>query len=171
MNNKNSVRRKAAFLCLAAAISGCETSDPATSGDLTIMAQWSADSLVSATEKPSARGRIVAPTGMTRRQRRLGSKPTYRIVDGVPMVHFDGIDDYLTAGAATDWRFLKDGSDWTVFVVFRSVAGEAGGKHVLLDSDGEDSGFAISYDDRPDAQRSEAVRLAVADASGALSWT
>ncbi len=67
------------------------------------------------------------------------------------MVHFDGIDDYLTAGAATDWRFLKDGSDWTVFIVFRSAGGEPGGQHVLLDTDGEDSGFAVSYADRPNA--------------------
>ena len=55
------------------------------------------------------------------------------------MVHFDGIDDYLTAGATTDWTFLKDGSDWTIFVVYRTVAGELGGTHVLLDSDGDDS--------------------------------
>ena len=133
MNNKNTLVHKVAFVCLAVAISACESSGPAGSVDL--VAQWSADALalrdgdaVSMWPDSSPNGRDAMATA--------SSRPTYRIVDGVPMVHFDGIDDYLTAGAATHWRFLKDGSEWTVFVVFRSAAGEPGGKHVLLDSDG-----------------------------------
>ena len=165
MNNKNTCVRKGALVCLTIAISACESFDPADSPDL--VAQWSADSLALRDGDAVS----IWPDNSGNRHDAMataGSKPTYRIVDGVPVVHFDGIDDYMSAGAATDWRFLKDGSDWTVFVVFRSAPGEPGGKHVLLDSDGEDSGFAVSYDDRPDAQRSEAVRLSVADRTGAI---
>ena len=77
------------------------------------------------------------------------------------MVHFDGIDDYLTVGTATDWRFLKDGSDWTVFVVFRSAGGEPPGQYALLDTDGENAGFAVSYADRSNSLSNDAVRLSV----------
>ena len=58
-------------------------------------------------------------------------------------------------------------ADWTVFVVFRSEGGEPGGQHVLLDTDGEDSGFAVSYADRANANSSDAVRLSVAAETGA----
>jgi hypothetical protein len=166
MNKKNSFVRKVAVVCLAVAISACEPFDPTNSADLT--AHWSADSLVlrdgddvSIWPDSSLNGHDAMATA--------SSRPTYRIVDGVPMVHFDGIDDYMTSGTATDWRFLRDGREWTVFVVFRSVAGEPGGKHVLLDIAGADfanTGFAISYDARPNARRSEAVRLSVEDTTG-----
>ena len=43
MNNKNTLVHKVAFVCLAVAVSACESSDPANSAYL--KAQWSADSL------------------------------------------------------------------------------------------------------------------------------
>ena len=90
------------------------------------------------------------------------NRPTYRIVDDVPLVQFDGVDDYMIAGAADDWTFLHDGSEWTLFVVLRTAADGLGGTHVLLDSGGVDSanrGFAMSYDV---SGRNEAIRVSVA---------
>jgi hypothetical protein len=102
------------------------------------------------------------------------SRPTYRVVDGVPRGHFDGIDDYMIAGAAIDWTFLNDGNDWTAFVVFRSEGAEPGGKYALLESGADfgNRGFAISYDDRRNTRRSDAVELSVADGTpGAYALT
>lgn len=165
MNNNNSFLRKAGLVCLAAAISACDPFDPATAPDLA--ARWTADSLalrdgdeVSMWPDSSLNGHDAMATA--------SSRPTYRIVGGVPVVRFDGIDDHLTAGSATDWRFLKDGSEWTVLVMFRSAAGAPGEKHVLLDTDGEDSGFAVSYTDRPAVNGSDAVRLSVAATTAAF---
>ena len=93
-----------------------------------------------------------------------GNRPTYRIIDGVPLVHFDGVDDYMIAGTAADWTFLHDGSDWTIFVVLRTGAGDLGGTHVLLDNGGADStnrGFAMSYD-VANGGRDGAIRVSVA---------
>jgi Concanavalin A-like lectin/glucanases superfamily len=171
LKNKNSSVRKAAFACLSFAVAACEPFDPATSADL--KAQWSADSLAlrdgdavsrwsgSASNRHSAMAMATA-----------SSRPTYRIVDGVPVVHFDGIDDFMTAGTASDWTFLSDGSDWTVLVVFRSEAGEPGGKYVLLDSGGADtfnSGFTVSYDGRSAPRRRDAVQLSVAAGNPVLA--
>lgn len=165
MNNKKKIfLRKVASVCLFVVVSACDHFDPANAPD--VAARWTADSLalrdgdeVSLWPDSSLNGQDAIATA--------SSRPTYRIVDGVPMVHFDGIDDYLIADSPTDWTFLKDGSEWTAFVVFRSAAGAPGSEHVLLDTDGADAGFAVSYADRSDARSNDAVRLSVAAETGA----
>lgn len=165
MNNKNTSLRKSVLLCLSVVISACDHFDPANSPG--IKARWTADSLalndgdaVSLWPDSALNGYDALATA--------SSRPTYKVVDGVPLVRFDGIDDYLTAGSPADWRFLKDGREWTVFVVYRSVPGESSGRQVLLDSDGEDAGFSVSYDDRPGARWKQAVRVSVGGARGAF---
>ena len=165
LNNKNSFLRKSAVVCLTVAVSACDPLDPATTPDLT--ARWSADSLalrdgdlVSIWPDSSLNGNDAMATA--------SSRPTYRVIDGVPMVQFDGIDDYLASGSGTDWRFLKDGSEWTVLVVFRSAAGGPGEQHALLDTDGDDLGFAVSYTDRADVNGRDAVRVSAAAETGAF---
>ena len=151
----------AALVALAVGNSACAPQDPGKPANP--KAWFSADSIalrdgdaVSTWPDTSANGHYATATE--------GNRPTYRIIDGVPLVHFDGVDDYMIAGVAADWTFLHDGSEWTVFVVLRTVAGELGGTHVLLDSGGADSanrGFAMSYD-VANGGRNDAIRVSVA---------
>lgn len=151
-----------ALVTLAVGTSACQREDPAAY-PANLKAWFRADAIVlrdgdavSAWPDASVNGLVATATE--------GRRPTYRVVDGVPLVHFDGVDDYLTAGAAVDWAFLHDGSDWTVFVVLRTVANQLGGTHVLLDSGGVDSsnsGFAMSYD-VGSVTSSNRVRISVA---------
>jgi hypothetical protein len=164
LKNKNFCRQKAVFVCLALLVSACNSDDSTDSSGL--VARWSAESLFLRDGDPVSTWPDSGPNQHDARAT-ASSAPTYRLVDGVPMVHFDGVDDYLTVGTATDWRFLKDGSDWTLFVVFRSAGGEPGGQHVLLDTDGEDAGFAVSYADRSNVLSNDAVRLSVTAATAA----
>lgn len=41
------------------------------------------------------------------------------VATGVKYLAFDGQDNLMTAGAASDWRFLHDGSDFTLAIVYR----------------------------------------------------
>jgi hypothetical protein len=157
------------LVCVPLALSACETYEPSNSSDL--RAHWSADSL----DLPDGSRVGRWPNSSVEWLDAFAtesSQPTFRVVDGVPVIHFDGIDDYMTAGAADDWTFLSDGSDWTVFVVFRSAAHEPDGKYVLLDSGGAEtfnSGFTVSYDGRSSAYRRDAVKLSVAAGNPVLA--
>lgn len=166
MNNNNLFPRKTAFICLVSALSACsDPFDPATAPELA--ARWTADSLalrdgdvVSMWPDSSLQGHDAMATA--------SSRPIYKVVDGVPVVRFDGIDDHLTTSSPTDWTFLKNGSDWTVFIVFRSATGNEGGQHVLLNTDGQDSGFTVSYTDRLATNVPNAVRLAISAETAAF---
>ena len=127
---------------------------------LELVARWTADSLALRDGDPVSLWPDSSQNGYDARS--IGSsQPTYKVVGGVPMVRFDGIDDFLTAGNAPDWRFLKDGSNWTVFVLFRSAGRVPGGEYVLLDTDEDGEGVAVSYADRADAQSNDAVRVSL----------
>jgi BNR repeat protein/concanavalin A-like lectin/glucanase superfamily protein len=166
MNKKKPSWANAALVAVALCISACEPVSPTESARM--KAWWSADSLalhdgdlVSRWPDSSVNGHDAKAT--------QGHEPNYKIADGVPLVHFGDADSYMTADAADDWRFLHDGSDWTVFIAARMRSGR-GGSRALLGCSAPASAngaFAISFGDRASAGQSDAVSLSVAEqASG-----
>src|SRR5262245_53322201 len=121
---------KVLALCIAAlTVSACETADYGPPPDL--RAQFTADSLNLSEGSPVGRW----PTSSYAPYDAFapgGRQPTYTVVDGIPAVHFDGVDDFMSAGKPDDWTFLSDGTDWTVFIAFKPAAGEPDGKYALL---------------------------------------
>lgn len=167
---KNNFLPKALLACLLGAISACERgTEFGPPPDL--VAQFSADSLGLSDGSPVGRWPNIryAPLDAFANG---NSQPTFRLIDGIPAVHFDGIDDFMTAGGEDNWDFLSDGTDWTVFIVYRSESGEPDGKYVLLDSGGVEpfnSGFAVAYDGRTGLRPRDAVQMSVASGNPTLS--
>lgn len=159
MNNKNPPTPIAALVVLCLTIGGCDNpGDAINTGDA--KARWDAQAISlrdgeAVNSWPDGSRNRYDATAIGR------SRPTYKIADGLPAVHFDGSGNYMVAGNAADWSFLHDGSEWTVFVAFRATAGALAGTRVLLDTgatNSANSGFAISYDDRADISRTEVGR-------------
>lgn len=67
---------------------------------------------------------------------------------------FNGTDDLMTAGVAADWRFLHDGSDFTIAVVYRVPSTRASTLIPIIDTLGNNTanvGFGIYHDAVSDA--------------------
>lgn len=85
------------------------------------------------------------------------NKPTYRTsqINGLPVVRFDGTDDFMTAGSAANWVFLHDAGGHTIYIVFE-VAGDGAptdpnALYSILDTCDilqANVGYALFYDDR-----------------------
>ena len=86
-------------------------------------------------------------------QATAGLRPTWQTneANGRPVVRFDGADDWLTNTTKADWRFLHNGSDWTLFVVFKTTAANPDRTCGILGNNGAASariGRHLYYDDR-----------------------
>lgn len=76
-----------------------------------------------------------------------GNRPTYSASDadinGRASVSFDGSNDVLTFGVASDWTFLNNGDPSTFWAVFRIIAN---GDHAIVNNNnisGANAGFFI----------------------------
>lgn len=76
--------------------------------------------------------------------------PTIRLAEnGSKYLEFDGTSDVMTAGAAADWKFLHDGSDFTLALVYRVAAADEA-LHPLVDTLDNDpvnnTGLSVLHD-------------------------
>jgi hypothetical protein len=79
------------------------------------------------------------------------NKPTFKtnIMNGYPVARFDG-NDWLIAGSASDWKFMHDGTDVSIFVIFATTSDNPGALMMFLDTSGTSSaniGSAFWIDD------------------------
>ena len=83
------------------------------------------------------------------------TRPTIRNYDQADQyLEFDGSDDYMVAGAASDWPFLHDGSDFSLFLVYRPKSDAAALTPLVdtLDNDPtNNSGLGVYHDGASDA--------------------
>lgn len=88
------------------------------------------------------------------------------VINGHPIIRYDGVDHRMTAGVAADWKFMNDGSDYTVFIVFKTTDANPDDFYVLISTtrtSGSDIGFYISYDDRSSRPVNNTVRHSITD--------
>ena len=77
-----------------------------------------------------------------------GNRPALKtnILNGHPVLRFDGSNDWLQAALASDWTFLHDGSDFLVLIVWQTTSASPNADFGLLDTGGmstTDTGFAL----------------------------
>ena len=67
-------------------------------------------------------------------------------VDGAGKTYLapDGVTDFYTAGALADWKFLNDGSPWTVALVYHRTAGIVGQESLIDNTDHSTGGTGFS---------------------------
>lgn len=90
-----------------------------------------------------------------------GHAPVFKtnIVNGKPVFRFSGAQ-YLIAALASDWKFLSDGTDFYVAMVFSTFSADPDAFFQLLDTGGNSAlttGFAMSYDDRRAGSRNDKI--------------
>ena len=105
--------------------------------------------------------------GMRATQATAGSRPTVQTAElnGHAIVRFDGTDDRLAAGVASDWRFLHDGTGCTVFVVAKTSSANPNAIQTLAATQvGSFSqrGLALFFDDRAAQTRDDTTLLHIA---------
>lgn len=90
-----------------------------------------------------------------------GHAPVFKtnIVNGKPVFRLSGAE-YGIAAAAADWKFLSDGTNFYLAMVFYITNADQDGLFTVLDTGGNSStttGLAIHYDDRSGASRNDAI--------------
>lgn len=82
--------------------------------------------------------------------------PIFSSLNGNDVVYFDGVDDfYESSVAASNWSFLHDDTDNTIFIVMDSDVNNAISGIISTRSTGADVGIFIGTDDRASASRNE----------------
>ena len=99
-----------------------------------------------------------------------GDNPTLQTneINGLPVIRFDG-SDFLVADSAADWKFLHDGSAFTVFVVWKTSTDEPDALYTLLDTgalSSTDIGFCYFYDDRSSQTQYHKMRSWISRGAG-----
>ena len=101
-------------------------------------------------------------------------RPTYKTstLNGLPVIEFDGTDDYLAASTAADWTFLHDSTGSSLFVVLKAgtsanpnAAYAALGTHSGTTTD---VGINLLYDDRSSLSRNDRMVSLVNNGSGSF---
>lgn len=98
------------------------------------------------------------------------AKPTLQTneINGLPVIRFAS-GDILKASTASDWKFLHDGSAFTVFVVWKATSTNPDALYMLLDTGGistADIGFGLFYDDRSGSSKDEQLYVVVNRGTG-----
>lgn len=130
---------------------------PEASG--TLIAHWAAR--LESYNDDDAVATFNAQSGTTRDadQSTEADKPTFKtnIINGQSVFRFDGTD-FMESGAVSDWKFLHDDSEFTIFVVAATASANPNAVMSLLDTTGLASanvGLSFAFDDRV-SQTSEA---------------
>jgi hypothetical protein len=78
------------------------------------------------------------------------ARPTYKTstLNGLPVVEFDGSNDFLEASTAADWKFLHDSTGSSVFAVWKAgTTANPGVFYALCDTGGRSTaiGYRLAY--------------------------
>ena len=92
-------------------------------------------------------------------QATVGARPSYQTseLNGLPVIRH-AIGDLLVASTASDWKFLHDGTEFAVYVVWKATDVDSDTLQVFFDTGGlssVDTGFVITYDDRSSQTRED----------------
>jgi hypothetical protein len=96
-----------------------ETRDSAGDTNSTLL-QTVGGAAATAASDPIGEWEDDSSNGYDFQQATANSRPTLQFVNGVPVARFDGTDDNLANATKANWTFLHDGTDHTIFVLFRT---------------------------------------------------
>jgi hypothetical protein len=94
-------------------------------------------------------------------QATAAARPTWETneLNSLPVIrHASG--DILQAATASDWKFLHDGTEFGVYIVWKATSADPDAAYVLLDNHGTSSsniGFSLFYDDRVSQSREDVM--------------
>ncbi len=103
-------------------------------------------------------------------QATAGARPSYQTAElnGLPIIrHASG--DVMKAAAAADWKFLHDGTQCAVYIVWKTASSNPDASYILLDTGAASSaetGYALYYDDRASVPRTDQLNYKVAKGAG-----
>lgn len=86
------------------------------------------------------------------------------IANGKPVIRFDGTDHFMTAGVASDWTFLSNGTQNTSFIVWKTTDVNPDTLFSLFstnDATVGTVGMFIAYDDRSVSGRIDRIRHSI----------
>lgn len=102
------------------------------------------------------------------------ARPLYQTntLNGLPVVEFDGTDDYLAASTAANWKFLHDSTGSSLFIVLKAgTSADPNAAYAALGTHGgttTDVGINVLYDDRSSLSRNDRILSLVNNGSGSF---
>lgn len=87
---------------------------------------------------------------------------------GKPVIRFDGVDHFMTAGVASDWTFMSNGSSFTIFKVSKITDPSPFDLQFFMgtkNNTGGQVGFHLMYDDRSGFGLSDNLKFGIAGGS------
>lgn len=118
-------------------------------------------------------GQVQDQTGNGRHitQATVSAKPVWKTnqLNSLPVIR-NASGDYLKAATAADWEFLHDGTQFAVYIVWKTSTANPNALYILYDTGAlasGDFGQVLFYDDRAAVPRNDVVASAIAnDVSG-----
>ena len=103
-------------------------------------------------------------------QSTVGARPTWEDneLNSLPIIrHAAG--DVLAAATASDWTFLHNGTEFGVYIVFKTTSANPDAVYLLMDTGSgasTDTGFSVWYDDRASQTREDIITSPIAKGAG-----